>query len=223
VSRDAIPPHGCRWGGWQLNAKALTLEIHGKHGGEDYEYEIDLECINNSAQMLDWIFQVRQKTWASNEVTGELLNALEDIFAPQITLCSWCREGGENDGQELDATEFLKERLQKGICHWRDPRRSAAPTSPPSNASDPQQKPNDRESLIQQVSTFGPHNACEECWYRTQTTEPVRVRDCAPTGPNEVIWLTITERCCICGKRNSDGIYFRHDGRELPCRGRCVV
>ena len=92
---------GSRWGDWILHADTLALEYRGEHG----RYEIDLETITDSAQMLDWIFQVRIKAWVTNDVMGDLISAFEGIFRPQGSLC------GQGIDKKLDATKFLKKRL----------------------------------------------------------------------------------------------------------------
>ena len=72
--------HHRRWGAWELDAKRLAL-VHAPDG-----YEVDLEDINSSAAMLDWIFQIER--WATPQELADLLQALRDIFHPQATLCS---------------------------------------------------------------------------------------------------------------------------------------
>ena len=69
------------WGDWVLDKETLVL----RHKGTDYE--IDLEACNNSAQILDWIIQVSQKTWATNDVIGEFVRALDDILDIQGHFC----------------------------------------------------------------------------------------------------------------------------------------
>ena len=50
------------------------------------------------------------------------------------------------------------------------------------------------------------HNMCFECWkFRKGNREPVRVTD------------TRIKKCCFCGKENKDGIYVKHDPKELHC------
>lgn len=72
------------WGSWTIERDNLTLNFReGRHS-----YQIDLEPIYSSAQVLDWIFQVRGKGWASPKVMADLLEAFHDIFHPQATLCS---------------------------------------------------------------------------------------------------------------------------------------
>jgi hypothetical protein len=51
--------------------------------------------------MLDWIFQIRKKAWATNKIMGDLLTAFKDMFRPQALLCS----GGHD--KKLDARAHL--------------------------------------------------------------------------------------------------------------------
>lgn len=74
-----------RWGSWRLVPENLTLE-------HDNTYYIDLEDMTNSAEMLDWIFQVRDKPWATAEVMSDLLRAFYDILDPQANLSSFGAE-----------------------------------------------------------------------------------------------------------------------------------
>ena len=70
------PRHGDRWGDWEYNAKWLTLTWQPKGRA----YEIDLEQCNNSAQVLDWVAQITHMTWATSEVVGTLVQALDDLL-----------------------------------------------------------------------------------------------------------------------------------------------
>ena len=92
---DLTPRHGQTWGKWQLDTDLYTL-THS-----DHDYEIRLDEINTCAQMLDWIFQLRKKTWITNEDMGNLTQAFEDIFRPQSSMCSG---GGE---VPFDAKKYL--------------------------------------------------------------------------------------------------------------------
>lgn len=71
-----------QWGAWVFNPKNYTLG-HATEG-----YEIDLDEINSSAAMLDWIFQILGKKWATAKVMHDLLQALDDILGPQANYCS---------------------------------------------------------------------------------------------------------------------------------------
>lgn len=72
--------HGRLWGVWQLDADRLML-VHTLD-----RYEIDLQTINSSAALLDWVFQAQR--WASPQEVSDLLTALGAIFQPQANLCS---------------------------------------------------------------------------------------------------------------------------------------
>jgi hypothetical protein len=107
--------HGQKWGDWTLDvrtAKSYTLVLdspdrkdpdHHHH----HHYEIPIDEITRSAQMLDWIFQLRMKTWVTNDIMGDLLSAFQDIFRPQGSLC-----GGGID-KTLDAEAWLDSRVSK--------------------------------------------------------------------------------------------------------------
>ena len=68
------------WGPWVLDLKLLTICCKG--------YEIDLERISTSGEMLDIIMQVARKSWATDDLLASLVRALNDIFEPQAYLCS---------------------------------------------------------------------------------------------------------------------------------------
>jgi len=54
----------------------------------EYAYEVALEECASSAEMLDWIMQVANKTWADDEVVAGLVRALNEVLRPQGTLCA---------------------------------------------------------------------------------------------------------------------------------------
>lgn len=88
------------WGPWQFHADILTLLLTDKDG---LEYEIDLEGITDSATMLDWIFQIRMKTWATDEIVGCLVTAFSDLFSPQANLCSFGKNKTIDPKQHFDS------------------------------------------------------------------------------------------------------------------------
>ena len=111
----ASPPlhHGRRWGALVYDGKPVhrgegSGVTHGVGGYVAYlgRYEIDLEGIRQSSGLLDWIFQIGGKTWATARVTKDLLNALDSIFHPQANFCS----GGGNKIIS-DPAEFLRNRI----------------------------------------------------------------------------------------------------------------
>ena len=69
-----------KWGPWRFEDNLVLVN------GEDYE--IDLEQINSSAKMLDWIFQINGKGREEFCVTS-LVQAFRDIFKPQSNCCSF--------------------------------------------------------------------------------------------------------------------------------------
>lgn len=97
----AEPVHGDRWGNWEYNAETFVL------WNEKTSYEVDLERCSTSAEMLDWIFQVAGKAWATADELGHLVEALDDTLHPQGTLC------GFGKGKTLDVKAFLTEKAAK--------------------------------------------------------------------------------------------------------------
>jgi hypothetical protein len=89
-----------RWGNWVFNPKHLTLT----HSPEDYE--IDLETIHSSAAILDWIFQIQRKVWATAQTLHDLLRAFRDILDPQANYCSF-EQDIRSDGGKL-ARQFAQ-------------------------------------------------------------------------------------------------------------------
>lgn len=96
--------NGDRWGVWKLNARNLTLECDTP---DAFGYEIDLEEINDGAEILDWMFHLADKRWMTPQMVHDLLEAFEDIFHARATFCQ------RNRGSRIDATAFLKWRLGK--------------------------------------------------------------------------------------------------------------
>jgi len=77
--------HSRRWGSWRLDCHRLTLDFAPQGV---WRYKLDLESLHDSASILDFVFQVHGKIWATPQVTADLLDALHDIFDLQASLCS---------------------------------------------------------------------------------------------------------------------------------------
>ena len=92
-----------RWGDWVYDKELMTL-TNLKH-----DYEIDLEEIENSAQILDWIYQVFNKGWNDPLAVYDLLEAFEDLLSPQSNYCSGAILGGS--GRSYPARLAIKEFL----------------------------------------------------------------------------------------------------------------
>jgi hypothetical protein len=88
---------------WRYDAERLVLELHDEAGR--WLYEVDLERCRTSAEVLDWIFQVTKKRWATDAVIGGLVRELERLFDPQSTLCTAGKDRGP-----LDVKALLTER-----------------------------------------------------------------------------------------------------------------
>ena len=127
--REYAPPplfHGRRWGTWTLDVERLCLVYDGNpvhrgdgsgitHGVPRYvafigKYEVDLESISQSSGLLDWIFQVGGKTWATARVTKDLVNAVDDVLHPQRYLCSGGLSGSASQTIS-NPTAFLRARI----------------------------------------------------------------------------------------------------------------
>jgi hypothetical protein len=79
--------NGMAWGDWTLDTDDSVLVLDTRIDGMKHHYEIELLKITDSAHMLDWIFQLRTKTWVTNDIMGDLLSAFQDILRPQTFLC----------------------------------------------------------------------------------------------------------------------------------------
>lgn len=104
--------HGRRWGSWTLDCERLALVFdaspidRGEYVGFFGHYELDLERIRQSSNLLDFIFQVRGKAWATSVVMRDLIEAIDDILAPQASLCS-----GGGHKVIADPAKFLQHRI----------------------------------------------------------------------------------------------------------------
>ena len=90
------------WGCWIYHPENFTLECRDERG---FIYEVDLELCRTSAEMLDWIFQVQGKTWATAEIVKDLLDAFDDLLSPQACLCSFGKSGRINPREILRSRE----------------------------------------------------------------------------------------------------------------------
>jgi hypothetical protein len=71
-----------RWGKWKLDRDRRTIYYDGPH-----DYWFSLAQMNTSAEVLDWIVQLHEKSWAKPEDVGNLVAALDDIFDLQNNMC----------------------------------------------------------------------------------------------------------------------------------------
>jgi hypothetical protein len=69
-----------RCGPWTLDFRDGCL-VYGRGG---MEYFVALDEMVDSARILDWIFQVNDKSWASREDVGHLVEAIEDLLGRDV-------------------------------------------------------------------------------------------------------------------------------------------
>ena len=89
-------------GRWKFYTESLTLQ-HTVSG-----YPVEFSNIHTSAQMLDTIFQVQQKTWATPQDISDMLKAMATILNPQANYCSWGKSKTVADVNKLVETMLEK-------------------------------------------------------------------------------------------------------------------
>lgn len=62
------------WGPWYYDGKLEMLVC--KIPGYESTYEIDLDRCQTSVQKCDWLAQIAEKSWATRDVLGGLVQAL---------------------------------------------------------------------------------------------------------------------------------------------------
>lgn len=73
------------WGGWELwqSKEEPTLLQYNRAAN----YWIPIDDLKTSAQVLDWIAQVKQKSWAGDSCLAGLVRALDDCLNLQANFC----------------------------------------------------------------------------------------------------------------------------------------
>ena len=71
-----------RIGDWVYDPRTLVVRYESK-----FWYEVDLEQCTAPAEMLFWIFQFANKTWATRESVGDLVKILSRLLRPKHNLC----------------------------------------------------------------------------------------------------------------------------------------
>ena len=87
------------WGNWEFNSDNWILLYKPE------QYEIDLEEINSSAEILDWVFQIRDKQWCDAQILDDMLTAFYEILDPQKNYCSFGKNS-EASGAQLARAFF---------------------------------------------------------------------------------------------------------------------
>lgn len=85
-----------QFGPWQFDKNSMDL-VHPVG-----RYTVYLDRLNSSAEILDVISQVHQKTWADADTLKGLLDAIEAVLQPQSNFCSMGIErGSPGKGEQL--------------------------------------------------------------------------------------------------------------------------
>ena len=92
-----------QYGNWSVNPENLTLDYRHTNGTL---YDVPLWEMKNSAEVLDWIFQVEEKTWSTPEDVNNFITALVEIFGRGIC-------GGGQDHPITNTEDFLRTKLRK--------------------------------------------------------------------------------------------------------------
>jgi hypothetical protein len=85
-----------KWGHWKLDRDRRAIYYDGPHN-----FWFSLGQMNNSAEVLDWIVQLREQKWATPEDVGNLVAALDDIFDLQNSMCGCGIEHRFNSSEHL--------------------------------------------------------------------------------------------------------------------------
>jgi len=96
-----------QWGKWVFDRKNCTLTYDPERTG----YEIDLEEIHTSAEMLDWVFQLWNKIWIQEDDPqgiADLIAAFDDLLYPQSNYCSFGK-----DKRVLNPKEIIEEKFKE--------------------------------------------------------------------------------------------------------------
>lgn len=82
-----MPVRSKDWGPWRLMKQSCELSTDPRSHVR-YAYPVDLTRCTTSAEVLDRICQIAQKTWANDATLAGLVRAINEILYPQATLCS---------------------------------------------------------------------------------------------------------------------------------------
>ena len=93
------------FGNWKVVASNLTL----KHKVE--YWEIDLERCNTTAQILDWIFHMRNKSHWRDQDTLDLLEAFSAILEPMSNFCHGGHERRPIGGAKPIVEKYLRKEV----------------------------------------------------------------------------------------------------------------
>lgn len=76
---------------WNYHNDTIEIFI-----GEQPIYSIDLDRCQNSAEMLDWIFQIHNKAWSTPEILSQVLDAFNEATQQRLGVpaqSAFCPDG----------------------------------------------------------------------------------------------------------------------------------
>lgn len=94
------PQDGDTWGSWTYDAKRLALTYLDRRN-KNWSYEVDLEKCEIASEVLDWIAQLKGKTWITAEDIGNLVLALDDLLHLQNNIVHL------REGKRFDVKKYL--------------------------------------------------------------------------------------------------------------------
>jgi len=98
-----------QWGNWKYVPDKLAL-VFSKIENDGYIYcNVDLRRCNTSAEILGWIFQVKNEVWCGDGDIADLLTAIDDLIGVQDTLCS------SEECEPFDCEKFLLKSMNNTI------------------------------------------------------------------------------------------------------------
>lgn len=86
------------WGVWELNKENACLE-YVDPDSDILIYQVPIDEMTTSAEILDWIFQIEEKSWATKVILGEFISAIVDILGRAV--CGGGIEGGVDPKERL--------------------------------------------------------------------------------------------------------------------------
>jgi hypothetical protein len=57
----------------------MSIRFYDDEGRELYSDGIDINGLNSTGEVLDWIFQIKSKSWCSPQMLDEFISAIEDV------------------------------------------------------------------------------------------------------------------------------------------------
>ena len=105
---------------WEFDAEALSLVLHeDTTGGRKARiYEVDLERCSSAQEVLDWIFHITKKRWATDTVVAGLVRDLS-LYLDTIAL-SHGTDGGSINVCEVVAKQMERAKVVRGRAVSQD-------------------------------------------------------------------------------------------------------